>query len=93
MARISTKKTASEKSDKPKVKRQTTTLLRKEIDRLKAKNIQLLREIGRMSELYLNALSDKDRSADEKKAVVLAVKRVVAFLMQTYGLTAEDILE
>ncbi len=95
MAIKATKSTATEKADKPKVKRQTATVLRKEIEGLKANNLQLLKEIGRMSELYLNAIADKDKdhSVDEKKVVVLAVKRIVAFLMQTYGLTTEDILK
>ena len=85
----------SEKVDKPKTRRTTTATLRKEIDALRASNQKLLVEIGKMSELYMNTLSNnaKESAAHERIAATQVAKRVCAFLLQTYGLKAAEILK
>lgn len=88
-----------EVADKPKAKRQTTAALRKEIESLKAANLKLLNEIGNLSAMYMNALNDSKKEStrnggpSERDAVIMATKRIVAFLMQTYGFNSHDILK
>lgn len=83
----------------PKAKRQTTASLRKEIDALKETNNKLLNEIGNLSAMYMNALNENKKAEKnglknyEREAVVMATKRIVAFLMQTYGISIHDIVK
>lgn len=82
------------KAAKPKAKRTTIAELRKELDALKATNLKLLNDIGQISSMYFNAVTDKNKAtremtsrqaSSEKESVIMAIKRVIAFLMQTYG--------
>lgn len=96
--RKSTEKEVSKKpvakAAKPRAKRTTVAELRKENDALKATNMKLLNEVGNLSAMYMNTLGDKERSerafvskkvSDEKEAIIMATKRIIGFLMQTYG--------
>lgn len=83
------------KVSKPKAKRTSVAELRKEIDALKATNMKLLNEVGNLSAMYMNSLSDKSRTgaAQDREAVIMATKRVLAFLMQTYGFAFTDLVK
>lgn len=81
---------------KTKAKRQTTASLKKEIESLKANNVRLLNEIGNLSAMYMNSLSENMKSSrgalpKEKEVVVMATKRLIAFLMKTYGFEFSDL--
>lgn len=103
MKKTTTKKNdkkASAKTAKPKAKRTSVVELRKEIAALKERNMRLLSEVGNLSAMYMNTLTDKNKSERsfsarqgnvQKEAVVMATKRVVAFLMQTYGFALSDL--
>ena len=92
-------KTAENAETPPKAKRQTTTSLRKEIEALKATNSKLLNEIGKLSSMYMNALTESQKAAgnsrenNEREAVIMATKRIIAFLMQTYGISINEIVK
>ena len=91
------KKDASKKASnvaKPKAKRTSVAELRKEIDALKATNMKLLNEVGNLSAMYMNSLSEKSRTgaAQDREAVIMATKRVLALLMQTYGFAIKDLV-
>ena len=92
-------KTAEKAETPPKAKRQTTASLRKEIDALKATNYKLLNEIGKLSSMYMNALTESKKAAEnsrgnnEREAVIMATKRIVAFIMQTYGISITEIVK
>lgn len=81
------------KAAKPKAKRTSVAELRKEIDALKATNMKLLNEVGNLSAMYMNSLRDKSKTgaAQDREAVIMATKRVLAFLMQTYGFAFTDL--
>ena len=97
MRKTTTKKEDSKTADKaakPKAKRTSVAELRKELDALKATNVKLLNDIGQISSMYFNAVTDKNKAtremssrqaSSEKESVIMATKRVIAFLMQTYG--------
>lgn len=98
MRKTTTKKEDSKtaaKEAKPKAKRTSVAELRKEIDALKATNMKLLNEVGNLSAIYMNSLSEKSRTgaAQDREAVIMATKRVVAFLMQTYGFAFTDLVK
>lgn len=88
------------KAVKPRAKRTTVAELRKELDALKATNLKLLNDIGQISSMYFNAVTDKNKAtremtsrqaSSEKESVIMATKRVIAFLMQTYGFAFSDL--
>ena len=85
----------ADKAAKPKAKRTSVAELRKEIDALKATNMKLLNEVGNLSAMYMNSLSEKSRTgaAQDREAVIMATKRVLAFLMQTYGFAFTDLVK
>ena len=87
-------KTAAEAA-KPKAKRTSVAELRKEIDALKATNKKLLNDVGNLSAMYMNSLSEKSRTgaAQDRVAVIMATKRILAFLMQTYGFAFTDLVK
>lgn len=98
MRKTTTKKEDSKtaaKAEKPKAKRTSVAELRKEIDALKATNEKLLNDIGNLSAMYMNSLSEKSRTgaAQDRVAVIMATKRVLAFLMQTYGFAFTDLVK
>lgn len=82
------------KGPRPKAKRTSAAELRKEIDALKATNMRLLKDLGNLSAMYMNALSQKRTTeiAQDKEAVVMATKRVIAFLMTTYGFSMNNLV-
>ena len=92
-------KTAEKAETPPKAKRQTTASLRKEIEALKATNFKLLNEIGKLSAMYMNALTESKKAEkdgqgnQEREAVLMATKRIVAFMMQTYGISINEIMK
>ena len=79
-------KTAENAETPPKAKRQTTASLRKEIEALKATNFKLLNEIGKLSAMYMNALTESKRAEKngrgnaEREAIIMAMKRIIAFI-------------
>lgn len=87
-------KTAA-KAAKPKAKRTSVAELRKEIDALKATNKKLLNDVGNLSAMYMNSLSEKSRTGatQDRVAVIMATKRILAFLMQTYGFAFTDLVK
>lgn len=98
MRKTTTKKEDSKtaaKAAKPKAKRTSVAELRKEIDALKATNKKLLNDVGNLSAMYMNSLSEKSRcgAAQDKVAVIMATKRILAFLMQTYGFAFTDLVK
>lgn len=98
MRKTTTKKEDSKtaaKAAKPKAKRTSVAELRKEIDALKATNKKLLNDVGNLSAMYMNSLSEKSRTgaAQDRVAVIMATKRILAFLMQTYGFAFTDLVK
>lgn len=98
MRKTTTKKEDSKtaaKAAKPKAKRTSVAELRKEIDALKATNKKLLNDVGNLSAMYMNSLSEKSRAgaAQDRVAVIMATKRILAFLMQTYGFAFTDLVK
>lgn len=98
MRKTTTKKEDSKtaaKAAKPKAKRTSVAELRKEIDALKATNKKLLNDVGNLSAMYMNSLSEKSRTGatQDRVAVIMATKRILAFLMQTYGFAFTDLVK
>lgn len=88
--------TAKTKVKKPRAKRVTMADLRKENEAIKATNMKLLGDIGKLSAMYMNEIAKNDKISgqerfSEKESALVVLRRIVAFLMHTYGFAAKDI--